>query len=60
LNVDEGIALIELAREHAPELEPGDGLIGRREIALDVAEEQLVGLAPRELEELGRIGQCFL
>ena len=45
-------------REHAPELEPCDGLLGSIEVTRDIAEQLLVVFRPCEREELRVIGQC--
>ena len=57
LNIDIGIVLIELAREHAAKFEFRNGLLGNLEIADDISEKLLVVLARSELEQFRRIVQ---
>jgi hypothetical protein len=57
LDIDKRVVLIELTREHAPELELLDRLLGAGEIALDITEQLRVVFGTGEFEQFGSIAQ---
>jgi hypothetical protein len=60
LDVDEAIGGVERMVEHPPEFQIFDGLADFRHVALHCAHGGIVGLGPREAEQLGAVGQVRL